>query len=290
MRGKKIVIIGGTSGIGRALAAQLVGENSVLIVGRSENKGRAFKETHSSNAHFIKEDVSLLQRVPGVVRQTLDLLGRVDFVVHTADNLRTKRLNTSEGLEVSIATNFYSRLLFNQLFLNEPVDQRPERIIHIALAGFAPSKDFINFVPVPDGASSFKGHTIGQMANDFYGLLMRDKLEGQKTRVNILNAGAVATEIRRNAEFPRPMKILINSVERILRGWIRTPEDYASMVSKILNNENKDANAHGLLSSKGVGILGHPRVNDKDVQHLLYSRATGVIDDVLKERAVGAWF
>ncbi|MEM8813283.1 MAG: SDR family NAD(P)-dependent oxidoreductase [Pseudomonadota bacterium] len=289
MRGRTIVIVGGTSGIGRALAEQLVLKNSVLIVGRSESKGRSFVEANPGSAYFCQEDVSLLRRIPDLVRQARDLLGGVDFVVHTADNLRTKRLNTSEGLEVSIATNFYSRVLFNQLLLEEPDDRRPERIVHIALAGYPPSKNFIDFVPVPDSASSFKGHTIGQMANDFYGLSMRDKLNGQKTTINILNAGAVATEIRRNAEFPLLLKTVINTVERLIGGRLRTPENYAAMVSKILSDENGASNTHALLTSKGVGISGHARVNDVEVQQLLYSRTIRAIDDVLGDQALGNW-
>lgn len=289
MHGRKIIVVGGTSGIGRAVADQLVAENSVLIIGRSESKGQKFVARNAPNAHFSQQDVSLLRDVPELVRKACARLEGVDFVVHTADNLRTKRLNTAEGLEASIATNFYSRLLFNQLFLNEPEDRRPERIIHVALAGFAPSKNFIDFIPVPAEASSFKGHTIGQMANDFYGLLMHAKLQDQMTRINVLNAGTVATEIRRNAQFPGPMKMLINTVERLLRWRIRTPDDYASMIVRILNDENKASNTSALLSSKGVGIPGHARANDAEVQHLMYSRATKTIDEVLGAQAIGNW-
>ncbi|MGD1887619.1 MAG: SDR family NAD(P)-dependent oxidoreductase [Cohaesibacteraceae bacterium] len=290
MRRRTIVIIGGTSGIGRALAERLVSENAVLIVGRSEDKGRAFAEASPANAHFLQEDVSLLRQVPGVVRHARDLLGQIDFVVHTADSIRTKRLDTSEGLEVSIAANFYSRVLFNQLFLSEPEKQRPERIIHIALAGaHTPAKDFIKNIPVPNDVSSFKGHTIGQVANDFYGLLMREKLDGQTTKLNVLNAGAVATDIRRNAQFPGPLKLLINAVEGLIRGRIRTPDNYAEMVMKILNGENNDANTHALMNSKGKGITGHKRANDPEVQRLLYSRTTRTIDSVLGDQAIGDW-
>jgi len=56
--------------------------------------------------------------------------------------LRMKRLETTEGLEVSLATTYYGRFLLNHLLLNEVPVYQPARIIHITAAGFPPGKNF----------------------------------------------------------------------------------------------------------------------------------------------------
>lgn len=289
MRNKTIVIVGGTDGIGRAIANALVKENTVLIIGRSEQKGESFKEEHGENARFLICDLSLLNNIPGLVAEIKSQLDTVDFIVHTADNLRTKRLDTSEGLEISIAINHYSRVLFNQLMVGEESGFRPERIIHIAFAGFPVPKNFIKNFPLPDTASSFKGHGLGQVSNDFYGLFMKPKLKKLGIKINILNPGTVDTNIRRNGELPALLKMLSPIIGFLLTGKIRTPEEYAVFPLEILNNENADANHFTLIDSNGKGITGKAKVNVVDTQQELYEHTKKLIEEIVPPLLIKKW-
>jgi len=289
MKDKTIVIVGGTDGIGRAIANALVKENTVLIIGRSEQKGESFKEEHGENARFLICDLSLLNNIPGLVTKIKSQFDTVDFIVHTADNLRTKRLDTSEGLEISIAINYYSRVLFNQLMVGEESGFRPERIIHIAFAGFPVPKNFIKNFPLPDNASSFKGHGLGQVSNDFYGLFMKPKLKELGIKINILNPGPVDTNIRRNGELPALLKMLSPIIGFLLTGKIRTPEEYSAFPLEILNNENADANHFTLIDSNGKGITGKAKVNVVDTQQELYEHTKKLIEEIVPPLLIKKW-
>ena len=142
---KTFLIIGGTDGIGRALANTLATQHNVWIVGRNQTKGQTFIDEFGTNAHFIQSDISLMKNVVKVSQQIKQSANELDFIIHTADILRTTRTNTTEGLETAIAINFYSRVLLNELLLQ---DFQPERIIHIAAAGFPMNGNFDKKFPV----------------------------------------------------------------------------------------------------------------------------------------------
>ncbi|MEL6671690.1 MAG: SDR family NAD(P)-dependent oxidoreductase [Bacteroidota bacterium] len=289
MNNKSILIIGGTDGIGRALANELVRSNKVLIVGRSKEKAQAFKKANPTNGHYLLSDVSLLKNIRALVTEIKATLDSLDVIIHTADILRVKRLNTEEGLEMSIALNYYSRFLINQLLMGEDPKFVPGRMMHIAAAGFPPSKRFMNNFPLPARANSFKGHGIGQIANDFYGLTMAEKLKALGVKVNILNPGIVDTDIRRNGQFPKFIKILSPIFGFLLRNRQKSPQEYAMIPLSILRGENPDAEHFVLINSKGKGINGNTTLNERDTQHELYQFTTERIAGILGSEKGIAW-
>ena len=289
MRNKNVIIVGGTDGIGRTLAKVLVKDNRVLIIGRSEQKGQSFVRQHGENARFQSTDLSLLNNIPPLVSAVKSIFDQVDYIVHTADILRAKRINTAEGLEKCIATNYYSRVLFNQLILGETPAFHPERIIHIAAAGFPASKTFLKNFPLPADATSFKGHGIGQVSNDFYALGMRPKLAALGVKLTVLNPGMVDTDIRRNGQYPAFMKLLVPIIGRLFMGKTRSPEEYARIPLGILNNENPDADDFTLINSKARGISGNTHVTNSTTQQALYNLTKEEIDKTLEVAEIKNW-
>lgn len=288
MKNKKIVLVGGTDGIGRALAEKLVANNEVLIIGRSQEKAAKFTTAHGKNAYSLTTDLSLLNNIPPLVKAIKEQFEQVDIIIHSADLIRVKRQETKEGLEISIALNYYSRVLFNQLMLTGEPAYQPEHIIHIAAAGFPPKKTFMENLPIPPTASSIKGHTIGQWSNDFYGIYMKGNLQAKGVKINILNPGNVSTEIRKKGSMSIFIKVLFSILATII-GKSRTPESYAEIPLAILNNKNADAEQYTLINKKGKGIKGNKNVNNPSIQQELYNFTTHKINAVLETHKVEDW-
>ena len=268
MKSKTFLIVGGTDGIGRALANVLVKQHQVWIVGRSQEKGQSFIDEFGENAHFIQSDISLMKNVQKVSDKLKQFVQALDFIIHTADILRTARTNTAEGLETSIAINFYSRVLFNELLLQE---FHPQRIIHVAAAGYPMNGSFDKKFPVKANASGFTAHGYGQIANDYYGLWMSKQL--LDTKINILNPGIVDTDIRRNADMGGFFKFIMPIMGFFMARNQVTPGDYAKIVLAIIGNDNEDANDFTLINSKGKGFKGNKNVNDVKMQQYVYETA-----------------
>ncbi|NIM92172.1 MAG: SDR family NAD(P)-dependent oxidoreductase [Anaerolineales bacterium] len=123
MRGRNILITGGTSGMGKATASQLAKMGTqLLLIGRNRDKGEAavIDIKHASGSEtviFFQADLSLLRemrRTAGYIRQAFDQL---DVLVHGAGGtFPQQRVLTDEGLEMSFAVDFLVRhVLTNEL-------------------------------------------------------------------------------------------------------------------------------------------------------------------------------
>ncbi|MEO1054084.1 MAG: SDR family NAD(P)-dependent oxidoreductase [Bacteroidota bacterium] len=249
MKDKTLLVVGGTDGIGKEIALKAGSGNTVIIVGRSEAKGNVLLSKYP-NWYFYPTDLSEMKNVTKLADKIGANHNEIDYFVHTADVLLDKRVETREGLEISIATNFYARVLLNHLLLTN-FNFKPSRIMHIALAG-APfgHKTFVKDFPLAPEVNSAKGHMVGQVANDAYGLYMQRLLKNN-TKVNILNPGMVDTNIRRNGELPTMMKWLM-PIFSLMRPFIETkPHEYAEIPFSILEGRNEVANANVLISPKG---------------------------------------
>ena len=250
MKNKTILIVGGTDGIGKEIALKAGKDNNIIVVGRNKEKGNALI-TRFPKWCFYPADLSEMENTVQLVETIVTNHQIIDHVVHTADVLLDKRVETAEGLEISIATNFYSRVLLNHLLLNK-FNFRPSRIVHIALAG-APfgHKTFMKDFPLSAKVNSAKGHMVGQLANDIYGLYMQRVLRNH-TRVNILNPGMVDTDIRRKGELPTAMKLMM-PLFSLVRPFMETkPHEYAEIPFAILEGRNEAANTSVLITQNGL--------------------------------------
>ena len=281
---KTILIIGGTSGIGRAVAEQLVTDNQVIIVGRNADKGNQFVADFGTNAKFIQSDISLMTNVVKMIDQVKNSTSTLDFILHTTDILGTVRTDTSEGLEKSIATNYYSRFLANDSLLKT---FRPERIVHVAAADIPMNKNFDQKFPVTPEVGGFTAHGRGQIANDFYGLKMSKILKSKGTKINILNPGSVDTDIRRNGNFSWLAKILFSLLKPLFLFFTTTPNEYAKIVIDIIQNRNQAANEFVLISPKGKGIKGNQHAHDEKIQQYVYDTTKKQIEGILSGNLVG---
>ena len=107
LAGRRIVVTGPTSGIGRALAGQLAGLGARLVlVGRDESRlQRVLQELGTESEHeVVVADMSDL----GAVASACDVIQRdgvPDAVVHNAGALLHDLVRTSSGFETTMATH-----------------------------------------------------------------------------------------------------------------------------------------------------------------------------------------
>ncbi len=88
MKAKVILIVGGISGIGRAVATLAAQRGNIVVVaGRNEHKAeQTLKELQASGltATFIKTDISDSEQVQHLVTETVRLYGRLDYACNSA--------------------------------------------------------------------------------------------------------------------------------------------------------------------------------------------------------------
>jgi NAD(P)-dependent dehydrogenase (short-subunit alcohol dehydrogenase family) len=138
LNGKTAVVIGGTSGIGRAIAHGLAeaGADVVATSRRKDQVEAAAKEIEQRGRRTVRitSDVSDRSSLEQLLKQSVSSFGRVDILVNSAG--RTKRTPTLDVTETEwneiMETNLTGVLRACQVFGRHMIDRRYGRIINIA--------------------------------------------------------------------------------------------------------------------------------------------------------------
>jgi NAD(P)-dependent dehydrogenase (short-subunit alcohol dehydrogenase family) len=104
LSGKRVVVVGGTAGIGRALSRFMADRGAQVTI-----VGRTFREVDTPRISFMKADLELMSEA---LRIGQDLPAEeLDLVVFTTGIMPgPKRAETSEGIERDLAVSYLSRL------------------------------------------------------------------------------------------------------------------------------------------------------------------------------------
>lgn len=124
------IFIGGTSGIGeamaRAFAAHTKGNSNIVIVGRNKDAAEAIlsslpnPETAESNPKalsrdFIQCDVTLMKNVQTTAQTIISKYPKINYLVLSTGYLTlTGRDETVEGIDKKLAVHYYARWKFIQ--------------------------------------------------------------------------------------------------------------------------------------------------------------------------------
>ena len=138
LNGKTAVVIGGTSGIGRAIAHGLAeaGADVVPTSRRIEQVGAAAAEIEERGARSLRvaSDVSDRASLEKVLQESISAFGKVDILVNSAG--RTKRAPTVDFPEEDwndiLETNLNGTLRACQVFGRHMLERGYGRIINIA--------------------------------------------------------------------------------------------------------------------------------------------------------------
>lgn len=139
LQGKKAVITGGTSGIGKAIVQMFLEAGAdVVFWGTNEGRGEELKDALSQSfngrAHFVKVDVSKKEDVVKAANDSLRILNSIDILVNCAgivlDNLllRVKEADIEKVFQVNLSSCFF----VTQAFLRNILSKPNSKIINIS--------------------------------------------------------------------------------------------------------------------------------------------------------------
>jgi len=119
LKDKRIIVVGGTGGIGQAMAKRFVAEGArVLITGRNEEKLASISKELGCLA--LKLDMTQVDTFTGFLNKAVELLGGVDCLVNNAGiSLHETFLTvTPEGFDAQISTNLRGPFFLTQRFID----------------------------------------------------------------------------------------------------------------------------------------------------------------------------
>jgi len=204
MNGKTCLVTGATSGIGKATALALARLGAtVVLVCRSESKGedvvRELRATTGNGAiDLLVADLSLQQQVHRLAADFQRRYKRLDVLVNNAGAMLPRRVETGEGMEMTLAVNHLAPFLLTNLLLEKLRAAGEARVVNVN--SDAHEKGVIDFADIhmrrryPRGVG-MRAYANAKLANLLTVYELADRLRDSGIAVNALHPGYVATNI-----------------------------------------------------------------------------------------------
>src|SRR5258705_2601040 len=129
-RGKRILVTGGTRGIGAAIVDRLTAGGGQLIT-----TGRSVQSDTPRNG-FIQADISAADGVDKIVRATTERLGGIDILIHNVGGSAAHGGGalalTDDDWQHAFDTNLFAAVRLDRAFLPSMIKQCFGVIIHIS--------------------------------------------------------------------------------------------------------------------------------------------------------------
>ena len=184
LKGKRIVVTGGSRGIGKAIANKLIKEGAqVIITGRNEESLKKCSE--ELGCKYMVLDMLDISSFDSFINNAVSKLGGLDCLVNNAGvSLHEKSFFdvTEETFDVQVNTNFKGPLFLTQAFLKElRSNNRSGNVLFIS------SETGITMDIRPYG---YTKAAINSMVQGLAYVLAKDNI-----RVNAIAPGITATEM-----------------------------------------------------------------------------------------------
>jgi len=203
MKGKVCLVTGASSGIGRASATALSQIGAVVVmVSRDEARGKAARakvvsESGNQSADLMTADLSSPASVRGLAAGFSAKYQKLDLLVNDAAVFVSKRVVTSDGLELMFATNYLGPFLLTRLLVPNLEAARPSRVINVsAPSSMMPDLDDLQ------GERAFgaiRAFGASKAADLLFTYALARRLQGKGVTVNAYHPGIVRTRVVRRA-------------------------------------------------------------------------------------------
>lgn len=186
LENKVAVITGGTSGIGEATAELFVAEGaSVVVSGRSGEKGRALADRLGERARYVKADVMSEADIEKTIAEAVTHFGGLDILFNNAGGPSAGSIT-----EVDEATIHYAmQLLFSSVVLGIK-----HAVPHMEARGGGAIINNSSIAAIRDNQGGLL-YSAAKAAVTHYSKLAGTRLGPKGIRVNTISPGAIATPI-----------------------------------------------------------------------------------------------
>jgi NAD(P)-dependent dehydrogenase (short-subunit alcohol dehydrogenase family) len=273
LSGKRLAVIGGTNGLGRAVAQQALAHGAEVTV-----VGRTFRDAPADRLTFVKADLSSMREAVRLGRELP--VESCDVALFTLGIAAARtREETSERIERDMAISYLSRFaalqgLSARLGVSRADDAPQARVFVMGAPGAGILGDPGNLNTEPD-YSGTKAHMNTVAANEALVLAGADGLPGPAYFG--LNPGLIKTDIRSN--YMGEGSILHRLTETLIGLLSQSADAYAKRLVPLLFAPDLDGRTGMMFDNKAQPILPS-RGLDKDridrfmtASHTLLQRA-----------------
>ncbi|MCL4529703.1 MAG: SDR family oxidoreductase [Chloroflexi bacterium] len=207
MKGKRIVITGPTSGVGKETAMQLAALGAeVILACRDVKKGNKVAAENDRGAGATKSivmkiDTSSQKSIREFAKEFRRKYRRLDVLINNAAINRgtLPKINSADGIELTFATNVLGYFLLTQELFGLLKNSAPARIINVASA-YASDLDLDDLQFERRKFESFKAYAQSKACDRMLTWAMARRLDGSGVTINAMTPSLITeTRLYRNA-------------------------------------------------------------------------------------------
>jgi NAD(P)-dependent dehydrogenase (short-subunit alcohol dehydrogenase family) len=201
--GRRCVVTGASSGIGRATAVGLAGDGARLaLVCRDplraeETVAEIHDRTGSRAVEIFLADLASRASIRQVARELLTRCPRIDVLVNNAGVAESSRRETVDGVESMWGVNHLAYFQLTLLLLDRIRESAPARIVNVASEAhrFVSSLDPDDPCPSDERFRWWRAYGRSKLANILFTAELARRLAGSGVTVNAAHPGAVSTRL-----------------------------------------------------------------------------------------------
>ena len=252
--GKKVAVIGGTNGIGRALARALVAKGAEVLV-----VGRTFRDHDFPRLRFVQGD---LTRMKDALRIAQELPAEtLDMLLLTTGIMAGKQRSTSpEGIELDMAVSYLSRFVLVREIaarLGRNRDAKPR----VFVWGFPGTNQKGN---IEDFNSESSYSMIAAHSNTVIGneaLVLDSAVRYPNVNFYGMNPGLIKSGIR--AGVLGEGSLIFNLAEVVIGALFQSADEYAEKILPLLASPDIEAHSGTMFGRHGDPILASSSLSNE---------------------------
>ena len=205
MKGKTVVITGGTSGIGEIAAERLAQMGArIVLIARTKSRGKVtlarLHEKAPDLAHTVHyADLTRISEMKRVAAEIASQEPRIDVLINNAGAMFASRRLTADGLEYTFALNHMAYFVITEGLRERLLDSAPARIVNTASAAHQGARlDFGDLQSVKS-FGAMKAYGRSKLCNILFTRALARRLDGSGVTAVCLHPGVIATKIGEGA-------------------------------------------------------------------------------------------
>lgn len=205
MNGKVCIVSGSNSGIGKetALALANMGATVVMVVRNPERGERAraeiIDETGNRAADLMICDLSSMESIRQFAKEFKTKYDRLNVLINNAGTYVSKRQNTIDGFERTLAVNYLGPFLLTHELLPLLKSSAPSRVINIGSGTERSGKVDFDDLETRKHYKAMNAYANGKLMLTTCTYELARRLEGTGVTVNVVEPSFVATDLGRNS-------------------------------------------------------------------------------------------
>ena len=222
MEGKVVLITGASSGIGKAAATALAAMGAeVVVTGRNKERGeKAVAEIRrgsgSERVSLMLADLAVQAEVRKLAEVFKERHDRLDVLVNNAGLIQSRRTETPDGIELTLAVNHLAPFLLTNLLLEVLKGSAPSRIITVSSEARRNAQIDFDDLQSQRRYRAFPVYGMTKLANILFTYELAERLRGTGVVASCLHPGSVNTNFGNNN---RSLGILLF---RVFKPFMRT--------------------------------------------------------------------